>query len=80
MKLVYGISRWSNPSKPASRHIDAGNGKPLCGGFLVVGNIYWDGKKTRVNPLATFVSNITNKAFLDNHIRNVINDHRNVRS
>ncbi len=33
MKLIYGISRWTNPSRPAARHIDDGNGKPLCGGF-----------------------------------------------
>ena len=32
MKLVYGISRWTNPSRAAARHIDDGHGKPLCGG------------------------------------------------
>lgn len=32
MKLVYGVSRWTNASRPAARHIDDGNGKPLCGG------------------------------------------------
>lgn len=32
MKLVYGISRWTNPSRPSARHIDNGEGKPLCGG------------------------------------------------
>lgn len=32
MNLVYGISRWTNPNRPAARHIDDGKGKPLCGG------------------------------------------------
>lgn len=32
MKLVYGISRWTNPSRAAARHIDNGQHKPLCGG------------------------------------------------
>ena len=32
MKLVYGISRWTNPSRASARHIDDGTGKPLCGG------------------------------------------------
>ncbi len=32
MKLVYGISRWTNPSRPSALHIDDGNGRPLCGG------------------------------------------------
>jgi hypothetical protein len=32
MKVVYGISRWSNASRAAARHIDNGEGKPLCGG------------------------------------------------
>lgn len=32
MNLVYGISRWTNPSRAAARHIDNGKGKPLCGG------------------------------------------------
>jgi ppGpp synthetase/RelA/SpoT-type nucleotidyltranferase len=31
MKIVYGISRWTNASKPSARHIDNGKGKPLCG-------------------------------------------------
>jgi Zn finger protein HypA/HybF involved in hydrogenase expression len=30
--LVYGISRWSNPHRPAARHLDNGQGLPLCGG------------------------------------------------
>jgi len=30
MKLVYGISRWTNASRPSARHIDDGRGKPLC--------------------------------------------------
>jgi hypothetical protein len=33
MKVVYGISRWSNPNRAAARHIDNGEGKPLCGGM-----------------------------------------------
>ena len=32
MKLVYAISRWSNPNRSAALHIDNGEGKPLCGG------------------------------------------------
>ena len=32
MKIVYEISRWSNASRAAARHIDDGTGKPLCGG------------------------------------------------
>ena len=32
MKLVYAISRWSNPNRAATLHIDNGEGKPLCGG------------------------------------------------
>jgi hypothetical protein len=32
MKLVYGISRWTNPSRASARHIDNGEGRPLCGG------------------------------------------------
>ncbi|MDD4985009.1 MAG: hypothetical protein PHQ43_04350 [Dehalococcoidales bacterium] len=32
MKLVYGISSWTNPSRPHARHIDDGHGRPLCGG------------------------------------------------
>jgi len=31
MKLVYGISRWTNPSRASARHIDDSFGKPLCG-------------------------------------------------
>ena len=31
MKLVYGISRWTNPNRPGARHINSNN-KPLCGG------------------------------------------------
>ena len=32
MKLVYAVSQHTNPKRPAARHIDNGNGKPLCGG------------------------------------------------
>lgn len=32
MKLIYGISRWTNPSRAAARHIDNGQREPLCGG------------------------------------------------
>ena len=32
MKLVYGISKWTNPSRASARHIDNSFGKPLCGG------------------------------------------------
>lgn len=31
MNLVYGISRWTNPSRASARHLDNGEGKPLCG-------------------------------------------------
>jgi len=31
MKLVYGISRWTNAIRASARHIDNGNGEPLCG-------------------------------------------------
>ncbi len=31
MDLVYGISRWTNPSRASARHIDDSFGKPLCG-------------------------------------------------
>lgn len=31
MKLVYGISRWTNPSRASARHIDNSFGEPLCG-------------------------------------------------
>ena len=31
MKLVWGVSRWTNPSRASARHIDDGTGKPLCG-------------------------------------------------
>ena len=30
MKLVYGISRWTNPNRASARHIDNGDGRPLC--------------------------------------------------
>lgn len=30
MRLVYGISRWTNPSRASARHINK-DGKPLCG-------------------------------------------------
>ena len=32
MKTVYAISRWSNAYRSAARHVDNGEGKPLCGG------------------------------------------------
>lgn len=32
MKLVFAVSRRSNPKRPAARHLDNGEGKPLCGG------------------------------------------------
>lgn len=31
MEVIYGISRWSNPSRSAARHINNGFGGPLCG-------------------------------------------------
>ena len=31
MNLVYGISRWTNPSRASARHIDDSFSKPLCG-------------------------------------------------
>lgn len=32
MKLVYAISQRTNDKRLAARHIDNGEGKPLCGG------------------------------------------------
>lgn len=32
MKLVYGISRWTNSSRASARHIATSENKPLCGG------------------------------------------------
>ena len=32
MKLVYAVSQWTNSKRPAARHLDNGEGKPLCGG------------------------------------------------
>jgi hypothetical protein len=32
MKLVYAIPKWTSSKRPTARHIDNGNGKPLCGG------------------------------------------------
>jgi hypothetical protein len=32
MKLVYAVSQRANSKRPAARHIDDGNGRPLCGG------------------------------------------------
>jgi hypothetical protein len=32
MKLVYAVSQWTNPKRPSARHLDNGEGKPLCGG------------------------------------------------
>ena len=31
MKVVYAITRWTNPSRPTARHIPNAQGKPLCG-------------------------------------------------
>ena len=30
MNLVYGISRWTNPSRASARHIENAFGEPLC--------------------------------------------------
>ena len=32
MNLVYAVSQRTNPKRPPARHIDNGDGKPLCGG------------------------------------------------
>jgi hypothetical protein len=32
MKLVYAIGQWTNSNRLTARHIDNGEGKPLCGG------------------------------------------------
>ncbi len=32
MKLVYAVSQRDDPRRPAARHIDNGNGGPMCGG------------------------------------------------
>ena len=30
MQIVYGIIRWTNSSRAGAKHIDNGEGKPLC--------------------------------------------------
>lgn len=32
MKLVYAVSQKTKSKRPTARHIDNGEGKPLCGG------------------------------------------------
>ena len=32
MNLVYAVSQWTNAKRPVARHLDNGEGKPLCGG------------------------------------------------
>ena len=32
MKLVYAVSERTDPKRPAARHLDDGNGRPMCGG------------------------------------------------
>ncbi len=32
MKLVYAVSERANPKRPPARHLDDGNGRPMCGG------------------------------------------------
>lgn len=32
MKLVYAVSQQTKSKRPTARHIDNGEGKPLCGG------------------------------------------------
>jgi len=32
MKLVYTVSQRMHPKHPAARHLDNGEGKPMCGG------------------------------------------------
>ena len=32
MKLVYAVGQRSHTKRPTARHIDNGDGKPLCGG------------------------------------------------
>ncbi len=32
MKLVFGISSWTNNKRRAARHLDDGKGNPACGG------------------------------------------------
>ena len=32
VKLVYSVNQWTNSKRPAARHLDNGEGKPLCGG------------------------------------------------
>lgn len=32
MKLVYAVSSRMDPKRPAARHLDNGEGKPMCGG------------------------------------------------
>ena len=32
MKLVFAVSERTDPKRPAARHLDDGNGRPMCGG------------------------------------------------
>ena len=32
MKLVYAVRQQTNSKRPTARHVDNGDGKPLCGG------------------------------------------------
>ena len=32
MKLVYAVSEKTDPKRTAARHLDDGNGRPMCGG------------------------------------------------
>lgn len=32
MKLVYAVSEWTNSKRSVARHLDNGEGNPLCGG------------------------------------------------
>ena len=70
MKLVYAVSKRANSKRPAARHIDNGEGKPLCGGN---GRepFFWaieDGEPTcRIcQDLAMMVQNDTNETQPEN--------------
>lgn len=52
MKLVYAVGQRTNPKRPSARHIDNGEGKPLCG---ATGASPSSGHGKWENPLARFV-------------------------
>lgn len=58
MQLVYGISRWTNPSRSSARHIDNGESYPLCGGN---GRKAFSWEKEEGEPTCKKCINLANK-------------------